>query len=96
MGRPVGADAELVALVCKRGLVTAEGACGGYGVVCDADGNVDDAATTALRAQIRGERGEPPVFDKGPDIAVLLERCAEETGLPAPRTPISTQKALGA
>ena len=28
-----------------------------------------------------------PVFDMGPPLEELLERCAEETGLPAPKRP---------
>ena len=67
-----------------------------YGVVCDADGTVDVAGTGARREAIRAERGELPVFDKGPSIPELLERCEEETGLPAPRPPVNVRKAVGA
>jgi N-methylhydantoinase B len=30
---------------------------------------------------------ELPVFDMGPPLPELLERCEAETGLPAPRRP---------
>ena len=32
--------------------------------------------------------GELPVFDMGPGLDQLLERCQEETGLPAPKAPV--------
>jgi len=31
---------------------------------------------------------ELPVFDMGPGLAELLERCEEQTGLPAPKAPV--------
>ena len=69
-------------LEVRRGLVTAEGAAR-YGVVVG-----DAAATEALRAEMRADRpAELPVFDMGPPIDELLERCEEETGLPAPKRP---------
>jgi len=37
---------------------------------------------------MRGARpAELPVFDMGPPIDELLDRCEAETGLPAPRRP---------
>ena len=81
-------DPELVALEVRRGLVTAVGA-RRYGVVVDAAGQLDAAATASLREEIRGGRvGELPVFDMGPGLETLLERCEEETGLPAPKAPV--------
>lgn len=41
-------------------------------------------------------RGEIEVFDKGPSIEVILERCEAETGLPAPRPPVNVRKAVRA
>jgi N-methylhydantoinase B len=81
-------DPELVALEVRRGLVSAGGA-RRYGVVVDDDGVLDPAGTDALRTEIRGGRvGELPVFDMGPGLKELLERCEEETGLPAPKAPV--------
>ena len=81
-------DPELVALEVRRGLVSGAGA-RRYGVVADADGVLDAAGTATLRAEIRSARvGELPVFDMGPGLEQLLERCEEETGLPAPKAPV--------
>ncbi|WP_202421577.1 hypothetical protein [Gordonia sp. SID5947] len=78
----------------RRRLISVEGAADGYGVVCDADGVVDAAATRARREDLRGHRGELPVFDKGPSLAEIIDRCEEETGLPAPRPPVNVRKAV--
>jgi N-methylhydantoinase B len=86
-GDPLVRDAELVALEVRRGLVTATGA-RDYGVCVLADGSVDAAATEALRAEMRASRAPLGLFDRGPDLDVLRERCLEETGLPAPRPPV--------
>ena len=81
-------DPELVALEVRRGLVSAAGA-KRYGVVTDQDGALDAAGTETLREQIRSTRvGELPVFDMGPGLEQLLERCEAETGLPAPKAPV--------
>lgn len=82
-------DAELVGLEIRRGLVTASGA-RRYGVVCDDEGRVDQGATEELRAQMAAGRPDPlPTFDMGPPLATILERCEEETGLPAPQPPVA-------
>ena len=74
-------------LLVRRGLVSPEGA-RRYGVVCDEVGDVDSAATEDLRASLREGRADPlPTFDKGPDLATIIERCLAETGLPAPTAP---------
>jgi N-methylhydantoinase B len=87
-GDPLDRDPALVALEVRRGLVSAEGA-RRYGVVVGAGGTVDEAATEALRTGLRADRtGELPVFDMGPPMDVILARCAEETGLPAPTKPV--------
>jgi N-methylhydantoinase B len=45
--------------------------------------------TDTLRGEIRSTRvGELPVFDMGPGLEQLLERCEAETGLPAPKAPV--------
>ena len=86
-GDPLARDPELVALEVRRGLVTATGA-RRYGVVCGEDGAVDAAATASLRQELSAARPEElPVFDMGPPLETILERCQDETGLPAPKTP---------
>jgi N-methylhydantoinase B len=85
-GDPLERDPALVGLEVKRGLVTPEGA-RDYGVVASAAGVVDEAATTALRARITAERGDLPMFNRGPDIETLRETCLAETGLPPPTQP---------
>jgi N-methylhydantoinase B len=85
-GDPLERDPALVELEVRRGLVTVEGA-RRYGVVVG-DAGVDGGATEALRAEMRAARpAELPVFDMGPPLHELLERCEAETGLPAPRRP---------
>jgi N-methylhydantoinase B len=87
-GDPLARDPDLVGKEVRRGLVSADGA-RRYGVVCDEDGRVDEAATETLRAVLReGRPATLPVFDMGPPLAEILERALEETGLPAPRTPV--------
>ena len=88
-GDPLERDPELVALEVRRGLVSADGA-RAYGVVCDAAGVVDAVETESLRATMRAERPDVlPTFDAGPPLETILERCEEETGLPAPRPPVA-------
>ena len=87
-GDPLARDPELVALEVRRGLVSVEGAAR-YGVHCDGAGVVDLDATERSREAIRAARpDELPTFDMGPPLEVILERALEETGLPAPRTPV--------
>ena len=89
-GDPLARDPELVALEVRRGLVSADGA-RRYGVVCDDEGVVDGDATTALRTELASVRPAVlPVFDMGPPLEVILERCLAETGLAAPRAPVWT------
>ncbi|MFG2014711.1 hydantoinase B/oxoprolinase family protein [Actinomadura geliboluensis] len=92
-GDPLARPAELVATEVLRGLVTAEGARDGYGVVCTDDGVLDVGATELLRAKMAADRTEIPVFDMGPPLAEILARCEEETGLPAPRPPVDVRSA---
>lgn len=84
-GDPLDRDPAIVAKEIVQGLVTEHGALR-YGVVI-ADGTVDAAATDALRARMRGERGEIGTFNFGPDIETLRANCLAETGLPAPTAP---------
>jgi len=48
---------------------------------------VDGGATDALRAEMKGGRGELSLFDYGPGIEALRANCEEETGLAAPIQP---------
>ena len=55
---------------CRR--VSVEGARNDYGVVVNDDGTADEAATEALRNDLRAARtGEEPFFDRGPGYATL-------------------------
>jgi N-methylhydantoinase B len=85
-GDPLERDADLVGKEIRQGLVTPTGA-RAYGVVADAEGVVDAAATEKLRAEMRAGRGELPLFDYGPGIDALRANCEAETGLPAPIQP---------
>ena len=80
-------DAELVALEVRQGLVSAEGA-KNYGVVLKKDNLVDAVATEKLRSKLAAERGEPALFDFGPDLESLRKTCLEDTGLPGPKQPV--------
>ncbi|MEM6683105.1 MAG: hydantoinase B/oxoprolinase family protein [Pseudomonadota bacterium] len=86
-GDPLERDPALLELELKRGLVTRDGA-KSYGVVLTDEGTVDVEATEALRSEMRASRGEVPLFNAGPDIDTLRNRCAQETGLPAPQQPV--------
>jgi N-methylhydantoinase B len=86
-GDPLERDPAIVALDVQRGLVSSDAARAAYGVVLARDGaSVDTAATERRRTQLRRTR-KPATFDHGPPLAEVLERCAEETGLPRPRPP---------
>lgn len=84
-GDPLERDPDLVALEVAQGLVSVDGA-RRYGVVIDGR-TVDAEATETLRTTMRAERDELPLFDRGPELEVILERALEETGLPAPTPP---------
>ncbi|WP_037502904.1 hydantoinase B/oxoprolinase family protein [Sphingomonas jaspsi] len=86
-GDPLERDPALVAKEIRQGLVSSDGA-RLYGVVADAEGNLDTAATDALRAKMRTEGGRNELFDRGGTIEELRARCLEETGLPAPKPPV--------
>ena len=52
------------------------------------DGDTPGAVAAELAALVRADRpAELPTFDMGPPLEVILERCLEETGLPAPQAP---------
>jgi N-methylhydantoinase B len=93
-GNPLERDADYVALEVKRGLVTREGAENNYGVVLDADGKVDEAATRAKRQELSDSINTNEVFNFGPSIDELRANCEAETGLPAPKPPVWTKRLL--
>ena len=73
------------------GLVTADGA-RRYGVVVDADGNIDESATAALRQSMAAKRGPKKIFDRGfESIDELKSRCKAETGFEPPMQPRFTK-----
>jgi N-methylhydantoinase B len=95
-GDPLERDPQLVGKEIRQGLVSPEGA-KAYGVIADAQGAVDTAATEALRSQMRADRTGPlPLFDYGPDLDTLRARSEADTGLPAPRQPVWHTTALAA
>ena len=64
-GDPLDRPAEFVARDIAYDLVSPEKAESDYGVIVDADGKVNVAATDRLRADKRTERGEPEPFNFG-------------------------------
>ena len=87
-GDPLTRDPALVAKEIEQGLVTSAGA-RRYGVVLGEDGSVDEAATEALRTQMRGDRPQTlATFNYGPSVADLRLASEAETGLPAPKQPV--------
>jgi len=86
-GDPLQRDPALVGKEIVQGLVTPEGA-KAYGVVADAAGVIDQAATAALRQAMAAERpAEIPLFNYGPSIEDLRDASLAETGLPGPQQP---------
>ena len=74
-GDPLERDPEMVRFDVEAGLVSVEGA-KRYGVVLAANGQVDGAATTQLRAQMAKQRGSVELFDRGfTSIEELKSRC---------------------
>jgi len=86
LDRPVEAVVRDVAF----GLVSPAFAKEGYGVVMNADGTADEAATEKERERQRTERGDALFFDFGPPLEEVLASCKAETGLepPIPATPL--------
>ena len=80
-GDPLERDPDLVALDVMQGKVTRARAESDYAVMLADEGEdvvVDRAATTALRDELRRERGELPFFERGPGYKWLSGRdCAE-------------------
>jgi N-methylhydantoinase B len=73
VGDPLERDPEAVAKDVSWNLVGREAAEGEYGVVLDAAGSVDAAATESRREETKGRRTEPPDFDHG-ELPPLAEQ----------------------
>ncbi|MFQ3206877.1 MAG: N-methylhydantoinase B [Glaciecola sp.] len=85
-GDPFKREPQLVLDDINRSLVSVQGA-RSYGVVIKDDMSIDQAATSALRAEMSSARGDVKLFDFGGDIADIKARSLAETKLPAPQTP---------
>lgn len=86
-GNPLERDAVLVAREVRQGLVSVEGA-RSYGVVLSDDQSVDEGETETLRASMQGDIKTDQIFNSGPTIEELRERCLAETGLEPPIQPV--------
>ena len=77
-GDPLEREPEMVQLDVLQGKVSVEGARRDYGVVVEMTPKgpvVDEAATEALRAEMRAARSGPPeMIDRGPGMAVFEGR----------------------
>jgi N-methylhydantoinase B len=68
-GDPLEREAEWVRYDVECGLVSVEAAAADYGVVVtneNAEPVLDESATNSLRSKMRGQRGTPQFFDRGP------------------------------
>jgi N-methylhydantoinase B len=72
-GDPLLRDPEFVARDVRYGVVSAEAARAGYGVVLNVAGRVEAAATKALRAETSARRGPAPTFDLSPYMQQLMD-----------------------
>jgi N-methylhydantoinase B len=89
-GDPLARDPDRIARDLRAGLVTAARAAAAYGVVFDAAGGIDPAATEARRAALRAARAAPALFDLGP------ERSAYDRIWPADMRAALATRALAA
>ena len=86
-GDPYARDPALVLADVRRRLASVQGA-RRYGVVISGNA-VDAQATKKLRAELIAQRdAEIPLFNHGGGIEEIKARCEQETGLPAPETPV--------
>jgi len=73
-GDPLERPYDEVERDLRWGKVSFEGARADYGVVASGSADavvIDVAASDAVRAELRAERGEQPFFDRGPGYAAL-------------------------
>lgn len=87
-GDPLQREPAKVLADVRKSLVSVEGA-RRYGVVVAGDA-VDESATRTLRATMAQSREPIGLFNRGGTLDELKQRCLEETGLPAPATPVWT------
>jgi N-methylhydantoinase B len=76
-GDPLQREPELVLQDVIDGKVSEHAARDDYGVVVRSDGptlDLDAAATQTLRAELRGKRATPSMFDRGPGYLALKRR----------------------
>ncbi|MBO9663610.1 hydantoinase B/oxoprolinase family protein [Dokdonella sp.] len=87
-GDPLQREPAKVLADVRKSLVSVDGA-RRYGVVVAGDA-VDEVATRTLRATMAQSREPIGLFNRGGTLDELKQRCLEETGLPAPATPVWT------
>lgn len=87
-GDPLQREPAKVLADVRKGLVSVDGA-RRYGVVVAGDA-VDEVATRTLRATMTQSRAPIGLFDRGGTLEELKQRCLQDTGLPAPATPVWT------
>lgn len=85
-GDPLQREPATVLADVRKGLVSVDGA-RRYGVVVAGDA-VDEVATRTLRATMTQSRAPIGLFDRGGTLEELKQRCLQDTGLPAPATPV--------
>jgi N-methylhydantoinase B len=94
-GKPYERDASRVAKDVDRGLVTIDGA-RRYGVVMRDGESFDEAATEALRTEMRSaDAGSEEIFNRGGTIEQLKALCLEQTGLEPPVQPVFQLRKTG-
>jgi N-methylhydantoinase B len=70
-GDPLEREPAMVALDVSQRKVSTRSTEADYGVVLAVDGSVDAAATKGKRERLRTERGDVPLFDRGPGFKKL-------------------------
>ena len=87
LGHPYERDLDAIEYDLESGLLTRDGA-SDYGVIVDETGIRADREETARQRGNGGDaRDNPELFNFGGDIADIIARCEQETGLAPPRPP---------